>query len=467
MSSSTAVYFNRGDSNYQGATSGRVQNRAGGYGDDTDQAKMARVTLDVKVSPTLLVMRTGATKHVPREQVIGTLQQGYLDVVPGEPVFTKRGGDAVLSGNTSYAGENMNRGFSSFNGISVQGQTQEQFESQWQMVGFAWDGYVHGDPDQLESGITVLVGGSGSTYNTGTQVFAMGDWIFWRLSDVDYAQRALETGHAGRVPGGVVGKHTAILEPFNTATTRMAARNFGSGAARFLLQEATVAQLAVSRLRAGATRPPGKREHYALALKSLLMGGLHLGLTALAQGGMITVHAPRDPLRPGPNHYGKHRAVLDRALSSTMGGTQTVDYSGGQPVVRERSADEERQFKDGLVWLGAQLGLVDEGDHPHLPENTKLTHQVLGRQLSGACTHDSALNEEFSLARLFPGVRSRGTRSGYADSNPASHLVRHQQQYIGETEFAYANGFREMMTHVVGKATKPSVPGGVLDYVLV
>ena len=465
MSTHTVRYS--GSNNYQGSTGGYVPNRAGGAGGagNTDHPKQARVTIDAKVNPALYAARTAELDAVENKRdVIGSLQEAYLNVTPGEPVFAHRGG-AALQGYSQFPGEVSNLVFSSFNGVSVQGLTQEQFESEWQMVGIAWDAYTFGDPNQLQSGITVQARGAGTTYNTGTQAIALGDLLVWRLSAVDAVERAREGGHAGRAPGRMDGKHTAILEPLNAVTSRMAVRNYGSGAARYLLQEANAAELAVSRLRPGAAKPPGKREQYALAQKSTLLGALMHGITALAQLGLVTVNAPRAALLSRANYNG-YGAVTERTLAGTEQTAVDFTAGGATPTFRPRTDDEQREFEEGLVWLGAQLGLVNERDHPHLPENSQLTHEVLGRQLSGACTHDAALNEQYSLARLFKGTRAKNTRSGYADSNPASHLVRHQQDYLGVAEQAYNLGYLELVARVWGKALSASAPGEPLDYVM-
>ena len=460
------VRYNSGvGNNYPGSTGGYVPNRAGGAGGpgNTDDPKQARVTADVQVNPALLAARTRDAEHVSARDLIGSLQQGYLNVIPGELVFTRRGEVALVGYTDANPGDAVNQVFSAFNGVSVQGLTQEQFESNWQMVGIAWDGYDFADPNQENGRITVLQRGGGTTFNTGTQAISGGDLLVWRLPSVDPVERDRPTGHAGRAPGRIAGKHTAIVEPLNAATSRMTVRNYGAGAARYLLQEASAAELAVSRLRPGAAKPPGKREHYALAQKSLLLGAGWTLVTALAQLGIVTVNAPRAPLDSRAN-YTAYASALERSLAGNE--NTAVDFSGAQPAFGQRTDDEQRQFEDGLVWLGAQLGLVNERDHPHLPENTRLTHEVLGRQLSGACTHDAALNEQYSLARLFKGVRARNTRSGYADSNPAAHLVRHQQEYLGVAEHAYNMGYLELVSRVWGKAKRASVPGGPLDYVM-
>lgn len=445
-----------------------------GDGDNLPQVPTAQHTLKpaqafiavtCKVNPRLPTERLALMKNTRNSaQVMGTVSYPtILDVKQGELVFGIRGrggagsGAAGGSGGMIWQGETGTAVFSAVNGMVVRGPSQEAFEDSLFLAGVAANPATFERGQGTTPSLTVQVAGSGTTYNTGRFPISFGDLLVWRMPAVTPEGRSRPEGMPAPGGGRPRDKLVAIIEPLRESHVADMLRSLGAVSARYLLKEASLSKLPLSNADP-QSRGNGlsRTEHYALAQKDLMLGALFHGLTALADLGVITINAPADPLTP--NGYIAKDEDLKCSLTDLVGGGARTD----------QTADAQKRYEEGLVWLGAKLGLVQTRKHK---ENCELTRKVLGRQLAGSITDDSKLKADYSEARLFQKmgpvrVTNGGALHKYNLNNPAAHLVKHQMEYARRAEQAYTISQLELQRRIWGRAMSNAPTGEPVDFAM-
>jgi len=88
----------------------------------------------------------------------------------------------------------------------------------------------------------------------------------------------------------------------------------------------------------------------------------------------------------GPNSWPRYNELLASYITSALGMSHTVavvpwglamaqGFDGGRPVAR-RPADLKSNARDMMVWLKANLGLLDQSIPSHLAQAIRMTHQI-------------------------------------------------------------------------------------------
>jgi beta-lactamase class C len=88
----------------------------------------------------------------------------------------------------------------------------------------------------------------------------------------------------------------------------------------------------------------------------------------------------------GPNSWPRYNELLARYITSPLGMSHTLavvpwgfamaqGFDGGRPVP-QREADLKSSARDMLVWLKANLGLMDQYIPPHLARAIRMTHRI-------------------------------------------------------------------------------------------
>ncbi len=88
----------------------------------------------------------------------------------------------------------------------------------------------------------------------------------------------------------------------------------------------------------------------------------------------------------GPDSWPRYNELLASYITSPLGLSHTMarvpwgypmaqGFDGGRPVAR-RPADLKSSARDLLVWLKANLGLMDQSIPPHLAQAIRMTHQI-------------------------------------------------------------------------------------------
>lgn len=392
-------------------TYGRNPIALSGNTEDLERASQAEVTVNAMADPGLYMARKKASKlaqNNPKQVMGGGIDSmNLLDIVPGELVFSRRGGQAPVGGEADvYVA-------SSFNGMVVARKTQEEFEDELELQGVAKGDYRYGSATQLQSGLAVRNRGGGSLLNTGSKHIRPGDLIIWRAPSVDFAERERESTRLPRIVGQSAEKLTAIVEPLRKDHTRNLARSAVSK-----IVGASDKEL-LAGLKSGH-KGRSRTDEYAAALTEDGLMKTFLGVSALvAEGYKITA--------PGAN--------------------------------ANAANDTERTLLD----LGSVLGLVRKN---HSQASAKLIRNVLGRQHAGVMKYSD--QKRYSLKNAFTSKTLRehhGTSSRYNRREPAADLLRRQLESSQRAQEAYNDAHMRVMSRVVGKALKGAAPGRKADYV--
>ena len=421
-----------------------------------ERTPQGEVTNNVSVNPALVEIRQATKKRFPEANArFGDVDKAeVLALYPNELIYTFRGSK---SGGNHFAGEPGVTGFTAFNGLAIDGQDQDEFESEFQLIGLNKGTYLLDDEQQPRNGVSVRVRGSGTTWNTGRKEIMVGDTVVWSLRPVDRDER--ERQMLPPIQGIPKNKYLAVLEPMDLRGNYRLAESAVSWFMQAQPRESRIEMLDPAR---GAKLT--RRQEYGVALKSNALGNLYHGLLVLVDLGMITINAPPDALSAAA--YNDYAQTLEkRNLVDAVKERVEMDADGNVMVVRLKTADERARDEEKAVWLGSKLGLVNQG---HLQESGDMTRAVLGRQFAGLMVNPRA-QEAFSEKDVFPSqpIHVRGTKlPKWNTRNPAARLVRHQLSHSTQAQAAYNVGYDALQSKVVGRALNSANPGEYLDVIL-
>lgn len=183
----------------------------------TERTPQAQVVLNADTRSEETYLKQRNTQVLPHSQLIDAYTGNTEDVNfhSGDVAIMYRG-DVTTPRDAKTPGERKPRVFASFTGEKIpQGFTQEQFDMQFVVVGFAKTAFEFNSLDQPQNGIAVRVGGAGTTKNNGSKTFRPLDWIKVRIPSIDPDQRRKDDLNRPANKGGSPAtKQTPILEPY-------------------------------------------------------------------------------------------------------------------------------------------------------------------------------------------------------------------------------------------------------------
>lgn len=155
------------------------------------------INVDCSVDPRLPKQRQNAVQNIPRDELMGAdlgENLAFVDIGHGEPLMIHR--NFIQSNGMEKMFPKKAHVFSSVNGMYIQGKrrglTQQEFERSIDFFGFSNGAVTFGIGKESSMKVSSRLAGSGTTENTGTEEFHIGDDIQWSLNSIDDTTRQKE-----------------------------------------------------------------------------------------------------------------------------------------------------------------------------------------------------------------------------------------------------------------------------------
>lgn len=394
------------------------------------------------------------------------------DVLAGEACFYLRfenGVSSQYSEDFAYGGGDGPVVFTSFNAMPIEGMTQQEVEDQYGFLGFAKIPWFYNNDDQPQhNGVSVRIGGTGTTINTGPKEVFPGDLMRWRLPSIIKEERLEEDQRLPTIKGVSKKKMYPIWEPFDHREVTQLPLN----ALRLILEDDTGDETSLRALELDdeVADMPTEQEFALLLKHDTLASGLSFVLT-LAQFGLINIELPNDDDPLSRTAYSSFNNVL-RTSIHTLNKFDVVKGAGPNDstvlrVDRSKPADKDRRQKEAQ-FLGHLFGLLHDSEQPHLRPAHSLVQALVARSNFGflALPEDRKL---FTIASALPGksrkrVRDANEQVHYNNSTISGVMAKIEAESKINLLQAWKLASEDHDRHIGFQATSHAFTGETVDY---
>ena len=410
----------------------------------------AEVTLNAAVDPKLKTQRT-KTSRLPSQMKFGNVHTNQdLHLLQNELAFT----------NKHNYGSNKPVVFTKFNGLPTK-ETQEEFESQFKLLGQASGPYLVDEKDQPDNGVPLRVAGGTSIIHTGNKSISPGKEIEWYLHSIDNEKAHKQQANLPKINGLPSTARVALIREYDPKSILNQPRD-----AIYLLNTPTPTNIELLEPRNHAKL--SDKEQFAITMKKVALTEIYTAIVFLAKRGLITINTPNTENARDRAFYNNFDNIFDLPVSKINQGNVTVSENGQELNYQNQSGDNSK-FENSILFLGHKLGLLgSDANRPHLTEHEKLVKDLLTTVNAGLLENDGQ-KRQFSIDAMFPNTNAikrtvRGTKA-YDLTNSVGRLTKHQMDNPSQTYLAYELANRNSRSKVFAVTSSNLTPGKYGDIV--